>query len=1210
MPDDILFDLNAFGAKGIELAQLAGTQEPAGRVETLTGNITVRHLDGSTASLLEGDEIFMGDTLEVSDKGSIGMIFADDTTMSLGSGAEMTIDEMVYDPAGEDGSLALSVANGVFSFVSGQISKTGSDAMTIDTPIATIGIRGTKGSGFAAPEGQLNRVSLMAEENGQTGELIVRTQGGVQVLNQPGMTLTFESRFEPPPAPQILTAQQMGDLYSGSLKILPPPRGQRPPPRERDEENANDTNGRNPDSNGDGVVTAEEAAVASDADAAATAAYEAAIASGATEEEAAAAADAASDAIFESATSETTADTDGDGVVSEEEAAAVEAAANTGSSTENTDGTTEATAEATTSEITADADGDGVVSEEEAAAVEQAIAASGAFADSDAAAEAAIAAYDAAIASGASIDEAVTAAMAAGTAVADGEAAVAAQEENSEQVAEEGVVDGTENGENELSEEESTEAGVTGEGEEVVQEAEAQLVSAEGGPVEAISNDSEPLFSSAVGPSIGDSGGDPVVGGSDETNLIGASDGDVIGGGTGNPGGDLGLGFGDIGITDPNTLLSGPADALPPAPAESVQTTQPTTTETTVTAPTYSVITGTSASEQRLGTSGADTISMGAGDDWAAGEAGADIIYGGAGDDVLYGDGPIIGRLSTDDLGLEATLSNVFNTNQGAVETSASSGLVAIFSSSGGPLVTSDTNGVGDVYIRKDGALSVGSVAADGTLGDGLSNNGLITPDGSYLFFDSFATNFVGTSSGTYSQAYRKDLSTGEVVKVNERTNGNEGTGHSYIQSVSDDGNLVVFATASTEFATDLGGTDPNGVAQDIYIKNMTTGTINLVSRNVDAAIKTGSVASSHADISGDGSRVVFYSAATDMYEGVTADNTSEDTNTAVDIFVYDVATNVITDIASKATGGAQASAEASYSPSISSNGQFVVFESDASTFGGTDGGANRDIFIHDITNNITTRVTNFYSDNTSEANGASSDASVSDDGNYVAYISAATDLTNNGDANGSTYDVYVTQVSTGVTRRLNVPLASAQDGSIGAYNPRISADGTKVFFESGSTSLVPADGNGITDLFAVQNPFIIDSSGGNDIIYGGTGNDTIWGGSGNDTLSGGDGNDIFYFKFGDDHDVIVDFDNSTYADKIFLDPGLFVTTGGALTIDFEHVAGTYDGTNASTNAKNVIQDDTGQLYVDTNGQSAGGYSVIATVQGDTIVAADLDIQD
>ncbi|SCA57312.1 hypothetical protein MTBPR1_50068 [Candidatus Terasakiella magnetica] len=223
MPQDMLFDLNTLGERGVELAQLAGNTEAAGRVETINGTVTVQRVDGESVALREGDAIFMGDSLDVADGSSLGLIFADDTTVALGSGAQMVIDEMVYDPVGESGSLSLSIADGVFSFVSGQIAKTQDEAMLLNTPVATIGIRGTKGAGVAAPEGSENQITLMAEEDGQLGEIIVRNDAGVQVLNQPNQSVAMVSRFEAPPPPVVMSSAEIQNAYGSALSVMPPP---------------------------------------------------------------------------------------------------------------------------------------------------------------------------------------------------------------------------------------------------------------------------------------------------------------------------------------------------------------------------------------------------------------------------------------------------------------------------------------------------------------------------------------------------------------------------------------------------------------------------------------------------------------------------------------------------------------------------------------------------------------------------------------------------------------------------------------------------------------------------------------------------------------------------------------------------------------------------------------------------------------------------
>ncbi len=76
----------------------------------------------------------------------------------------MVMDEIVYDPSAQTGTAAISIVKGVFSFVSGEIAKTGADAMTLRTPVATLGVRSTKVAGQATGEGQQNTISLLPDD--------------------------------------------------------------------------------------------------------------------------------------------------------------------------------------------------------------------------------------------------------------------------------------------------------------------------------------------------------------------------------------------------------------------------------------------------------------------------------------------------------------------------------------------------------------------------------------------------------------------------------------------------------------------------------------------------------------------------------------------------------------------------------------------------------------------------------------------------------------------------------------------------------------------------------------------------------------------------------------------------------------------------------------------------------------------------------------
>lgn len=1159
MPEDILFDLNAFGARGAELAQLAGSNEAAGRVETLTGTVTVRRLNGETTNLLEGDEIFMGDTLEVSNGGSLGVIFADDTTVALGSGASLIIDEMVYDPTGESGSLALSVADGVFSFVSGQISKTADEAMVINTPVATIGIRGTKGAGFAAPEGSQNTISLMSEDDGQTGEMIIRTQGGVQVLNQPGQTVALQSRFEPPPPPQLLSPEQMEGMYAQALSILPPPPRRGPPPGQQPagqgEEGADD------------APPPQEGAPEGQDDA--NAGEEADIGEEVTEEFAQ------------------------EDVISEEAKEAVE-------------------------DVIAEAAADGEITEEEAAAIQEAMAESGAFGDNAEAVEAAAAAFVAALESGASVEEAAESALATGQSVL----AASEGEEAAEDLVQE-VVDAIEGGEEAKPLFTKT---INGSLEDASKPGEGGTFSNDVGALGSESEQDEKAEADEEKLVEEDLPADDEIGEEarlvdekppeeflaeftlPEDELLALNAGEDIGvKGFAQAGGGLGLGFGDVGLTEPDSLLGGDdffsaqedfafddgnsfVDIPPPIVEDNTTVTEETSGNTITT------IDGTASLEQIVGTTGNDDIHGLGGSDWIMGDAGDDTIDGGDGDDVLYGDGPVIGRVTVDDNGLELSTGDNVIGYGGYNLTSGNENVIAFQTSSA--LDGNDGNGTTDIYIKKlgdphDGSSTVELISkkADGTTSTtGTAYNAQISGDGKYVFFISTATDLGVSSTDTDSQIYRVELSTGTLEKVTTAADGvTEGNGTHSEYSVSADGNLIAFTSSSTN----LHANDTTN-ASDVFLKNMTTNSVTLVSEETGGT-SDGTLVSTQPAISDDGAYVIFSSTADQLIAG--------DTNTLQDIYAYKVSDGTLSRI-SVDSSEVEATGGNSYEADVSSDGRYVVFQSDATNLVTGDGNTSADVFIRDTVAGTTTRVSVDNADG--DADGTSYYPTVSDDGRYVVFKSSATDLLDHTDPNGSGMDFFVKDMTTGDIRAINKPLAGAALAT-DSHEAYISGDGKSIIMLTGDV-LGPGD-TVLDDLYMTTNPFLTETGGGADFLEGGAGNDTMWGGTGDDTLIGGSGNDIFYFRYNDGHDLIGDF--SSADDQIALDGATFgLSSASFVSTDFESIGTVFDGTTATASAgSNVIVDSNGDVWVDKDGpENAGGYSVVANVQGDSVTFSDIDI--
>ncbi|MBF0270109.1 MAG: FecR domain-containing protein [Alphaproteobacteria bacterium] len=191
-----------------------------GRADTLSGDVAVIHADGSKAILHKGDAVFQGDVLQTPKGASVGLVFMDGTSLALGSNGRMVLDQMVYDPATQSGKSAFSLIQGSFSFMSGQIAKTSPDAMTIRTPVATIGIRGTLGVGEYTPGHGLT-AAIVPERGEVTGEIAITNAAGTQVLNQPSTALQVGTFFTPPSTPVVVSAAQLTSSFAQSLAILP-----------------------------------------------------------------------------------------------------------------------------------------------------------------------------------------------------------------------------------------------------------------------------------------------------------------------------------------------------------------------------------------------------------------------------------------------------------------------------------------------------------------------------------------------------------------------------------------------------------------------------------------------------------------------------------------------------------------------------------------------------------------------------------------------------------------------------------------------------------------------------------------------------------------------------------------------------------------------------------------------------------------------------
>jgi hypothetical protein len=127
----------------------AAVADPIGKVVTAKGAVAVEHASavvvqasaGGAGQTKVGDLVYKGDTVTTGVDSAVGITFSDGTAFNLSSNARMVLNEFVYDPKGTSNSTLFSLSKGTFTFIAGKVAKTGD--MKIDTPVATMGIRGT-----------------------------------------------------------------------------------------------------------------------------------------------------------------------------------------------------------------------------------------------------------------------------------------------------------------------------------------------------------------------------------------------------------------------------------------------------------------------------------------------------------------------------------------------------------------------------------------------------------------------------------------------------------------------------------------------------------------------------------------------------------------------------------------------------------------------------------------------------------------------------------------------------------------------------------------------------------------------------------------------------------------------------------------------------------------------------------------------------------
>lgn len=357
--------------------------------------------------------------------------------------------------------------------------------------------------------------------------------------------------------------------------------------------------------------------------------------------------------------------------------------------------------------------------------------------------------------------------------------------------------------------------------------------------------------------------------------------------------------------------------------------------------------------------------------------------------------------------------------------------------------------------LAAPGDVAIVSVNQAGALGANPVEAAEVSGDGRYVAFTS-AADLSGTPTGAKRQLYVRDRAAGTTRLASASAAGapsnadvdSEDAGNIAF-AISADGRYVVFAATATNLTP--ADTDANN---DVYRKDMVSGAVTLVSVS-SAGAKANAAVFGDPDVSADGSRVVFRTGtSTNLLDG--------DAGVFSDVAVRDIPAGTTTAASVRSVGGLPNGD--TERPAISADGRVVAFEAPAGTTDIVPGdtGNSNDIFVRNLAAGTTTAV----SDPTKTAGSDFPD--LSGDGRYVVF-----DTTNAYDPanDAANQDAYRRDMATGV-----YTVASARNGADAAGNgasnrPRISADGTRVTFNSTSTDLA-TDGNAATkDVFVRDIP-------------------------------------------------------------------------------------------------------------------------------------------
>jgi Tol biopolymer transport system component len=338
--------------------------------------------------------------------------------------------------------------------------------------------------------------------------------------------------------------------------------------------------------------------------------------------------------------------------------------------------------------------------------------------------------------------------------------------------------------------------------------------------------------------------------------------------------------------------------------------------------------------------------------------------------------------------------------------------------------------------VSSDGAPVDGVVVVPGIT---TTTSAVFIPDSdlvSGMVYEATISSDVVDSAGNHplSRDYVWSFTvSGTISLVSRDMDDVVGNNTSDTSDIDGDGQYIVFESTATNLVTDV----TTGGINQIYRKNTLTGEVLLVSSDASGLVAANN-ASSSPRISDDGRYVVFESTATNL-AAIASGGFSQ-------IYLKDLADGSVDMISRNST--LTAGAGNSFNPDISSDGRYIVFDSDATNLGGT---GYRHVYLVDTDDPDTIELISVDSSEV-PGNGPSSNPSISDDGQRIAFASTATNLDTD---NNIFSDIFLRERDpNGTTVLISMNSTSSGSANAASSNPEISGDGQSIVFESPATDI------------------------------------------------------------------------------------------------------------------------------------------------------------